>query len=53
MVRDAAFAVFVFISANSDFFFRINAYDLAKAQTFMREFRFTTIGKMLTFPILW
>lgn len=33
------------LETNSDFFFRINAYDLAKAQTFMREFRSTTIGK--------
>ncbi|MCE9550176.1 MAG: chlorite dismutase family protein [Betaproteobacteria bacterium] len=33
------------LETNSDFFFRLNAYDLAKAQTFMREFRATTIGK--------
>lgn len=33
------------LETNSDFFFRVNAYDLAKAQTFMREFRATTIGK--------
>jgi chlorite dismutase len=33
------------LETNSDFFFRINAYDLEKAQTFMREFRSTTIGK--------
>lgn len=33
------------LETNSDFFFRINAYDLAKAQTFMREFRSTVIGK--------
>lgn len=33
------------LKTNSDFFIRINAYDLAKAQTFMREFRSTTIGK--------
>lgn len=33
------------LETDSDFFFRINAYDLAKAQTFMREFRSTTIGK--------
>lgn len=33
------------LQANSDFFLRVNAYDLAKAQTFMREFRSTTIGK--------
>ncbi|MEO6422523.1 MAG: chlorite dismutase family protein, partial [Candidatus Nitrotoga sp.] len=33
------------LETNSDFFLRINAYDLAKAQTFMREFRSTTIGK--------
>ncbi len=33
------------LETNSDFFFRINAYDLAKAQTFMREFRSTTVGK--------
>ena len=33
------------LETNSDFFIRINAYDLAKAQTFMREFRSTTIGK--------
>lgn len=28
-----------------DYFFRVHAYDLAKAQTFMREFRSTQIGK--------
>ena len=33
------------LETNSDFFMRVNAYDLAKAQTFMREFRSTTIGK--------
>ena len=33
------------LKTSSDFFIRINAYDLAKAQTFMREFRSTTIGK--------
>lgn len=33
------------LETNSDFFFRVNAYDLAKAQTFMREFRATTVGK--------
>ncbi len=33
------------LETNSDFFFRINAYDLAKAQIFMREFRSTAIGK--------
>ncbi len=33
------------LKTNSDFFIRINAYDLVKAQTFMREFRSTTIGK--------
>lgn len=33
------------LETNSDFFLRVNAYDLAKAQTFMREFRSTTIGK--------
>ncbi|CAH1385540.1 chlorite dismutase family protein [Candidatus Nitrotoga sp. M5] len=33
------------LKTNSDFFVRIHAYDLAKAQTFMREFRSTTIGK--------
>ena len=33
------------METNSDFFFRINSYDLAKSQTFMREFRSTTIGK--------
>ncbi|AVX12019.1 chlorite dismutase family protein [Stutzerimonas stutzeri] len=33
------------LETNSDFFFRIHAYDLAKAQTFMREFRSTTVGK--------
>jgi chlorite dismutase len=37
------------LETNSDFFFRINAYDLAKAQTFMREFRSTTIGKNADF----
>lgn len=33
------------LKTNSDFFLRVNAYDLIKAQTFMREFRSTTIGK--------
>lgn len=33
------------METNSDFFFRINSYDLAKSQTFMREFRSTTLGK--------
>ncbi len=33
------------LETKSDFFVRINAYDLAKAQTFMREFRATAIGK--------
>lgn len=33
------------LEANSDFFLRVNAYDLVKAQIFMREFRSTTIGK--------
>lgn len=33
------------LETNSDFFFRVNTYDLAKAQTFMREFRSTSIGR--------
>lgn len=33
------------LETKSDFFVRINAYDLVKAQTFMREFRATAIGK--------
>lgn len=33
------------LETNSDFLLRVNAYDLAKAQTFMREFRSTLIGK--------
>ena len=33
------------LETNSDFFLRVNAYDLAKVQTFMREFRSTTLGK--------
>lgn len=33
------------LEANSDFFFRIHAYDLARAQVFMREFQMTMIGK--------
>ncbi|MBS4097699.1 MAG: chlorite dismutase family protein [Sulfuricella sp.] len=33
------------LKASSDFLFRVNAYDLDKAQTFMREFRATGIGR--------
>ena len=33
------------LEMNSDFFFRIHARELADAQTFLREFRQTTIGK--------
>lgn len=33
------------METNSDFFLRVNAYDLAKAQAFMREFRSTTVGE--------
>lgn len=33
------------LETHSDFFLRVNAYDLAKAQTFIREFRSTAIGK--------
>ena len=33
------------LETGSDFFFRVHAYDLAKAQTFMRQFRSTNIGR--------
>lgn len=33
------------LETNSDFFFRVHAYDLAKAQVFMNEFRSTRIGR--------
>jgi chlorite dismutase len=33
------------LKAESDFFTRVHAYDLANAQTFMRELRATSIGK--------
>ncbi len=33
------------LKSKYDYFFRVHAYDLAKAQTFMREFRSTLIGK--------
>lgn len=33
------------LKSQYDYFLRVHAYDLAKAQTFMREFRSTAIGK--------
>ncbi len=33
------------LETQSDYFLRVHAYDLAKAQTFMRELRATTIGR--------
>lgn len=33
------------LKTNTDYFLRVNAYDLIKAQAFMREFRSTTLGK--------
>lgn len=33
------------LKATSDFFMRVHAYDLAKAQSFMRDFRATTLGR--------
>lgn len=33
------------LETGSDYFFRVHAYDLEKAQTFMREFRSTTLGR--------
>lgn len=33
------------LKAKYDYFLRVHAYDLAKAQTFMREFQATSIGK--------
>jgi len=33
------------LETNSDFFFRVHAYDLAKAQVFMNEFRATRVGR--------
>lgn len=33
------------LKAQYDYFFRVHAYDLAKAQTFMQEFRSTLIGR--------
>lgn len=33
------------LETDSDYFLRVHAYDLAKAQTFMREFRSTVIGR--------
>jgi chlorite dismutase len=33
------------LETGSDFFFRVHAYDLEKAQTFMRQFRSTSIGR--------
>lgn len=33
------------LKSNYDYFIRVHAYDLAKAQTFMREFQSTAIGK--------
>ncbi|MBL8487936.1 MAG: chlorite dismutase family protein [Rhodocyclaceae bacterium] len=33
------------LETQSDYFLRVHAYDLAKAQTFMRELRATTVGR--------
>jgi chlorite dismutase len=33
------------LEANSDFFLRVNSYELVKAQNFIKEFRSTLIGK--------
>lgn len=33
------------LETGSDYFFRVHAYNLEKAQTFMREFRATTLGR--------